>query len=1083
MSEKYQNLEQALQAKVKTEKGKELPVSKIIDIDQIALAVEEKAGAKNLRVVLANIEKNIFSVGEISDKIKEPNKAKLRQGIAKALETVFNSLEFFEEQVIEGSLMGEFPEGVKGKNPSAEDVSNAVEVIRNLIISYIEAIKEFYQPEELTAEQQQLFGVAEENAEAKNQDPKDLVEFFGQVAEIDKRLTEENDLNGDFFDPREEYKETGMSAIKFVRDKVAYFDVIYDLSAQGDPEKRLKIVGLIDNYIKPTRELIVRLERRIELIEEKELKDWKATIPQFSTLETQLKGFEDATNGISLDGSVDVSTNLSTLSKTTEELSEAIESSEYATKGELFRGLFARYHEVLGLLQIAQYRFLLKDLLKNIADIEAINTTDLKKKRSKEKLSLLEKLDESRHTVDGDLLGNSFFATQLSDLYGVQQAAQERAQKIADEIRTRFDRVHQRLDEEKVTSVVLEKFRGMNLQSLIKDWHTKDIAPDDEPRIALEIAFAEKLDEMEAGFIEHAMNNGDSDTEAKQRYENFKKLYEQLYGLVFFGIMRGDAMNSLQGTAKHEEILKFANTPGAMATNVEFNKNPLVGSVGETLHHGEMYGPDMGILQMIAFAAFQEMKGLRSKFTRNQGYTAGMIEELIETVCNREDVVMWDSYEPGATTVLAADHPEIGEQVNIKAELAKYPSEVIEMIKMFAKWKISRDDLGSKAAIWHWGRNKGAFKKNDGVSDKQADGWLAGQCYQVGKNGKKQGHLAALGFVTPEKTEFMAANHENDGNIELGIEKVDQYLLYRFPQLRGVMYRDAAPGGSRLEGLHKYTPENWWEDFPGLEHFFNKTDTVFTGNDYVKSRDAVFKIIEMATESVYIEVPNDTEDLETFLNAVVTSFDTQIGMALAYIGKFNDHSEGYSSSYPVNELNYVHELILAAMKFYLMNILVRIPVHINLNKTIPDIVSKGKNTFPILETADMDYHSNYRIAIETLVDLISRNSTLATFYQKELTGIIKRTPRPGGDGFDVVKRSDRVTPFLDLDFKAVFRDENVLAGKYRKWLVKKKDEELVNSGHHKMRWQERDKLRLGKPEAPYHFKIGAFLSAEKGQLH
>lgn len=566
-----------------------------------------------------------------------------------------------------------------------------------------------------------------------------------------------------------------------------------------------------------------------------------------------------------------------------------------------------------------------------------------------------------------------------------------------------------------------------DIKGLLQAWFVKDIAGNDTIRYTAEALWHEKLLDLKSRFIEQAKKIGETAAQGEKRWEDYRKLVELTWALTDFGIMRADSINPVQGTAKHDVlfpppekgILAPTNKPNAMdKANAEFNLNPIVYS--KNVDPSEQYSFHMGVIQMLCFAAYQEMKSKSSPYTRNAGFEADKMDNLLKEVSGRTYVRMWDGSQRNG--------------FNVKAELEKFPDETRELLLTVAKWKIARDDLGSQAGIWHLGRNKGAFKYSDGANGRPS-GLLAAICYQVGKNSKFENHLATTAFMTPQETELMPPpdpatgkrSHDNDVDIDQAIEQVDRFEIFKDPQIVNIMY-DIDPATRKPIARHKYRPEHWWQDFPMLSQFFNQTEKVLTGADYIKSRDAVLKIIETAARSPLITIDIDPIQMEEKIKKILQDFNTEIGKAIAYIAPWNDgtrlHNKGADRPDKVNPMNYVNELILAAYKFLISNILEAIP---------------SANDVPLLDPLRltmMDYDNRYRRAVFIIEDVINRNSTLKPYFQVHLTGQMPAPEDLPDLPAGLTLTSPVAMPFVTQNFRRRWRDVPRLGNEYKSWTIR-----------------------------------------------
>lgn len=576
------------------------------------------------------------------------------------------------------------------------------------------------------------------------------------------------------------------------------------------------------------------------------------------------------------------------------------------------------------------------------------------------------------------------------------------------------------------------------LDEIFRTWFVADLSPNEEPRFAAIEIIGLKLDDMEADTIDYFKTHGDTEVEALARWENFRDLVNLTFDLVDCGIMNGKTIDIVHGTAVHDRLLKNpengfspTNKSRAIKANRNFNRNPLVNV--RDIHLGEQHAPNMGIVQMICFASYQRMKSRftenfnprkmslaervikelkESFFSRNKTYDAAEeMENLIDFSCEMEEVPMWT-----------------GEKlpVNVKKEFNKYPEEIQLFIKQLAMWKFSRDDLGTLAGTWHLGRFGASYKFNNGGIGRPA-GILGAIIYQISKKNLDEAHLAASAFITPEFTEFMPKGKDANDPWPMGalqdkavaaIEHLDEYEIWENPQLEGVLYKEH---GDHHVGLEKYSPKHWWEDFPQFSEFMNLTEDTRDGDTYTRARDAMLRLIERAAKAPStLNMEGTADDLAGKITSLLSSFTSDVGRVMSYSQPYNDGSAFYTNFYHLdtpnpNQRNYMMEFTMAAFKYYLSTMLLKIPLG-------------GKATFfgriprSFGEGELKDYDIRYNRAVKIIREVINGNSTISGYFHRELTGY--GDPARGNRGF------------IDKNFRKQWKDIDYTDNKYKSWELK-----------------------------------------------
>jgi hypothetical protein len=402
-----------------------------------------------------------------------------------------------------------------------------------------------------------------------------------------------------------------------------------------------------------------------------------------------------------------------------------------------------------------------------------------------------------------------------------------------------------------------------------------------------------------------------------------------------------------------------------MVQNKEFNSNPLINS--KDLDR-QKYSSDMGIVQKMVFAAYQEMKKTPrdSEFSRNMGFTAETTKKLFEEhIPSINEIEVVDEKNINKTTKFS---------LGIKDELEKFPEEARQLICFIAKLKNTRDDLGSKAGLWHLGRHKGAFKFSDGEKGRPT-GLLSAILYNVGKNSAREMHAATLAWIDLRNIETLDQGRTNKAlgdisrknplykkwDISVGgdtlqnqrvilmMEEIFNYMLWRNPNWEKLNFK-------------KYKPEHWDSDFPAVDDMTNQAEKAVLPDDYQKSKNAFLKIIETAN-SVFasLTLSGDPTQMREKIQVLVKNISSEIAKAGSYIGRYESG----------NKYLYTHQLIDAAVRFYFWGILNAVP---------------GRETYlgqkvGSLPGRSLDYAQLYDVAIKTMINQVTINTSLATGYK------------------------------------------------------------------------------------------------------
>lgn len=520
----------------------------------------------------------------------------------------------------------------------------------------------------------------------------------------------------------------------------------------------------------------------------------------------------------------------------------------------------------------------------------------------------------------------------------------------------------------------LEKeLKKKSLDKLISELQTESISKGDEIRFVITKVVEEKVLLMRDDFINLAVEHGEAVEVGEKRLDDFSKLVGEVLALIDFRVLSVYSLNANQLTAKHESLIESLRKDGAMAHNVAFNKNDLVRS--DNLDR-KKYSPNMGLVQKMVFAAYQEMRkkvGDSPRFSRNQGFLENTSKEFFTNFLPNLDRISII----GEENVSAIEDFTLG----IKSELEKFPPEARDVMCLIAKLKTTRDDLGSKAGLWHLGRNKGALKYSDGEKGRPT-GLLSAIFYNRGKNLTHEMHAASLAWIDPRKTELAANGRTRDAlgsisvnnpvykkwvtndpeakmNMEVvrGMEEINNFMVWR-------------NANWEIVDFQRYSPEHWDEDYPAIDILTNQIDGAMLPEDYEKSKAAVLKIVEMAN-SVFtsIRLSPDVTQMREKIKVLIKDLSSEVAKTFSFIGQYR---EG-------NQFIYTHKMIEAACRFYIIGILNAVPG----DRTILGNVGLA------LLGPDHSYNQLYQVAVDTIVTQIEQNTSLADGYKDKLISFAK----------------------------------------------------------------------------------------------
>lgn len=684
------------------------------------------------------------------------------------------------------------------------------------------------------------------------------------------------------------------------------------------------------------------------------------------------------------------------------ELKEAVELIDWRAEVADLESAISEFNSLLS--RTGTYRFQLKDMLRKISDTEAT-------------------LRQS---------GRKPLSEDYSVSSRVKQAIKELEERV-EEARLLYEGKYK--EGQMQETILLRSYREKTLQDLFASWFSGGIVKGGESQRTYEWVLEEKLDELGPRFIDHAISllpsshtQADRDMatkEALERYDNFISLVEIASGLIDFGVLDAQSLNTAQLVANHEVILEKAASERAMILNREFNNHPLVRSGGWDDASGSPVGidletqssPGMGLIQKMCYLVFQEMQKLtysddeierairkykanptgydhraerlppvserkdgtigptslfddpnKSFFSRNQGFLAEVVGWLFEAVSKASKLTDIKNN----TTAL-----------DIANELSLFPPEAQSVIVHIGMQKATRDSLGEDAGAIHVGRNKGAPKQDRWGKELRPANLLASMLYEVGKKGNNAAPTAALSFINLT-TRFdlmdkgrptsldpkVRSDYKNWGDVAnrqvvLATEHVKRYNDWVRPQVRNIK-------------RYIYTPTKWYEDAPRLSEFFNQTESVKLSGDYQRTIGAVLKIIEIAVTSSDISLSSVDANLKQQVGTRVGEINSEVGKALSYIGPYK----------PGGKYAYVHELIIAAYHEFLMNLLCAVPGGGEIG-VVDEVIPWKK----------MEYRQLLSVAKTEAKNSIEQNSTLSSYWPY-LIGRDSGGNRVGNDFFE-----------------------------------------------------------------------------------
>lgn len=599
-------------------------------------------------------------------------------------------------------------------------------------------------------------------------------------------------------------------------------------------------------------------------------------------------------------------------------------------------------------------------------------------------------------------------------------------------------------------------WRDYDILGLFVEHTTLEVEPEQKKyfkkvlKEKLEEEFSENGEFSEDKFVQLAVANGETDVQGKERFQNFKELCTQFNFLIELGVFKGSAINTIEGTAKHEAILKAASIPITMEANHSFNENPLVGSVNLSLD--EAITEDMGIVQQMVFAAFQQMKMNKpdeekgredgidgcSKFSRAEGYQGtSMLDELInkrvaemtEIPLAEPDVVPDPAAPNGWRKVYQTSaskgslerkgagpgYPAVDvSNINIKAELAKFPPKAIEIIKFIAKHKLCRDDLGTWAGLYRLGREADATSFHDGDSEAIVNGGFGGIRYQVDKKDKRDNYLRLTAFVNIELLIFMndypgesekiwnEFNNKTPQNVQERLDSMRDLNGWRRTYEKGKMppkmrllqrsrhlLRELETRFPQLVenniDMGEYTPEEWWQEFPPLMVFFNQGEDKGSTNNYIMSRDAMKNALGIAVGMLSEELPKGSA------HALFQEFTKAVSQVIAFCGPPTEDGDG--------KYDHVHEYLLAAFKFTLgMYLMKFLPAR---RKLIVSDADRVRTPFTV--DRDREYNAEYKLAVDLFRSLLSN---VHPWYREQMNEFLSQNFKEPQHYADVFNRNE-----------------------------------------------------------------------------
>ncbi len=480
------------------------------------------------------------------------------------------------------------------------------------------------------------------------------------------------------------------------------------------------------------------------------------------------------------------------------------------------------------------------------------------------------------------------------------------------------------------------------------------------------------LEKIKQKFVGHGLSLSPPLTEAESErlWQEFRALVLSAKELILYQLFYHESINIDELTAKQNKLLRAAETQGALAASHGFNQLELVKS---TDTDPEKFSPNMGLVQKMVYAMFQELKkdydpnsrdgqSRTSAFSRNTDFTDGKtVPELIEVVSGLNEITLRDG------NVVS---------LGIQSELNKFPPEARKVIKQIAIWKASRDDIGSDAGMFHLGYNKGAPKYQDGDNGSNAaPRLLANALYRVGKHRQDSFDAGIFFLIDPVNSEFMAKgrpagtnerynprawSNTQNRNIVIKFLDLGNYLTYLYPQLEK----------NKVE-IPRFKQKHWFELFPTLDRLFNQEiGKEKNASEYIQARDNMTKMLELVVKSPFLTKKIFEEEKESLQRAkriqdsLFKPLATNISLINSFIGMPGEK----------REFDYVHELIIASFKFVILNALCAIPAPKNY------MDSKHDETLRII-VANLKEYWESNSSLKPYVDDIERwlNTNLKLF--------------------------------------------------------------------------------------------------------
>jgi hypothetical protein len=554
---------------------------------------------------------------------------------------------------------------------------------------------------------------------------------------------------------------------------------------------------------------------------------------------------------------------------------------------------------------------------------------------------------------------------------------------------------NKQIDEAVINDTDYLKYKKYSLYEIISEFFKEESKSQKESSI--KIALEEKLDEksIKEKFINIAKENQETAREGEKRFNDFKELVLLTFDLEAADVLSNKSIDTESPNAYHKELIKALGN--ASEENKRFNKNDLVNSIGIDT---EMYSENMGVIQKIVYASYQELKkdsygkykaktghkitesgnfrdragrvldkNAFSKFSYNNSFTSDTVKELFFDFIPKLNSIKIVDEENHSTRTF-------DKEINIRKDLEKFPEECRELILLIGRLKASRDDIGGKATVFHYGMNKGAEKNKKGGENAKITGYLAKAPYDIGKNDVRGSRLATLGWVNIFKTQMLndgRPRNRDDKDISEDneiykkwnvLESIQNAKTVKLAGLLDNWLEWSVPGWKQLD-FKKYVPKRWDHDFPSIDRLTNGEKKAA---DYEESKEAFLEIINKANmavdpDEIFKELNfADGKEIGSKVLAAVKKIGTLVSKVSSFVGSPEED----------NPYNYVCEMEEAAIRFYILGVLLAVPGRIS-----------------IFDSSE--YESNYFEAVGAIEEYLNSNDSLDA-YKDSILEFLEKNP-------------------------------------------------------------------------------------------